>query len=204
MIESVNGRLIQEGNEGRAKTQTKISQVSCGKFTERVKEKVDPKMPQATKVSYAHKVQHGKKKVEAPRVLQRPGMNARLMGKARQQTRLQGARRVKTVPLYLMNIQINDETDDDIAKMVVEYTRTKGIKVSNTYVLRYKGCTDVVGCKIMVAEEYVTIALKMETWPEDITCRIWEKPEIWKEIRRNKMQKRLKDRAERETRSGTV
>ena len=110
---------------------------------------------------------------------------------------------METVPLYVTNIQVEDETDGDIASMVIDYAKSRGVKVANSYIIRYKGCAHAVGCKVMVGVESVEIALRPETWPEDIACRRWERPDVWKDMRREFIKRGHNERVERELQSGS-
>ena len=40
-----------------------------------------------------------------------------------------------------------DENDSKIKAMVVEYAKSRGIKVNNCYIIRNRGCDKVICCK---------------------------------------------------------
>jgi len=98
---------------------------------------------------------------------------------------MQGAKPVKTVPLYVKNILLSgDESDSEIEAMVTNYAKSKDIRVNKCYIVKYKGCDTVVGCKLVVQEDFVEVALGKEIWPEHVQCRIWERPDVWRKIRK--------------------
>ena len=79
--------------------------------------------------------------------------------------------------------QNGDDNDSKIETMVVDYAKSRDVNVNNCYIIRYRGCDTIIGCKIMVLDDYVEVALRREPWPEHIVCRIWERPEVWNKIR---------------------
>ena len=70
--------------------------------------------------------------------------------------------------------------------MVVEYAKARDTKVNNCYIIKYRWCDKVIGCKIIVLDDFVEVALSSETWAEHIVCRRWERPEVWNKIRDKK------------------
>ena len=195
--------IAKEGEVQGQLKQPKLSEISSiiieDSETNRSQESLQAKK------SYADTVQHGVRKVQAN---QQSGKPTKLKGNTQREVRsgkarLQGVRRMETVPLYVTNIQVEDETDGDVASMVIDYAKSRGIKVANSYIIRYKGCAHAVGCKVMVGVEYVEIALRPETWPEDIACRRWERPDVWKDMRREVIKRNHNERVEREIQSGS-
>ena len=66
---------------------------------------------------------------------------------------------------------------------MVVYAKSRDILVNNCYIIIYRACDKVIGCKIIVLEDFVEVALR---WPEHIVCGRWERPEVWNKIRDKK------------------
>ena len=90
----------------------------------------------------------------------------------------------KCRPAVLKNIEVNgDDNDSKIGTMVVDYAKSRDLNVNNCCIIIYRGCNTIIGCKIMVLDDYVEVALRRETWPEHIVYRRWERREVWNKIR---------------------
>ena len=47
--------------------------------------------------------------------------------------------------------------------MIVDYAKSRDVNVNNCYIIIYRGCDTIIGCKIMVLDDYVEVALRRET-----------------------------------------
>ena len=92
---------------------------------------------------------------------------------------LRGVKQEKGSALYLQNIGVEDESDEDIGQMIKEYVREKGMRIMKYKVIRYRACYDTVGCRIIVPESQEHMALDPQSWPSEVKCRRWESPESW-------------------------
>jgi hypothetical protein len=118
-----------------------------------------------------------------------------LTGSSRNNKRpLRGIKQEKSTALYLKSIQVTNESNEDVGKIVKDYASSRGIRIMGYHVIRYKSCDDAVGCKIFVPEAQLSMALDPDMWPSDITCRRWERPDIWKEKLRKEQKGQWEDR----------
>jgi len=107
---------------------------------------------------------------------------------------LKGIKQERSVALYLKSIAVNNETDEDIGCSIRDYANSKGIRVMGYHVIRYKTCNDAVGCKIFVPESQQNQAMDPQVWPRDITCRRWERPDVWQDRRRREQKRQYDER----------
>lgn len=118
----------------------------------------------------------------------------------RDKTSLKGVKQERSIALYLKSIQVSEESNEEIGKMVRDYASNKGIRVMGYQIIRYKTCNDAVGCKIFVPEAQQTKALNPDVWPQDITCRRWERPDLWQEKMRREQKRQYEERMREEER----
>ena len=109
-----------------------------------------------------------------------------------QNSRLRGIRNEKGSALYIQQIEVNDESNDDIGYMIKEHCSQHGVRVMKYRVFRFKACYDTVGCRIIVPESQEHIALDPKMWPADITCRRWKPHGDWSKERNAEREKRQK------------
>jgi hypothetical protein len=76
--------------------------------------------------------------------------------------------------LYLENINVEDESYEQVSRNVKLYAKSKGIRIMSIKIIRNHYCDDVVGCKMLIPECNEHVALDPQTWPDAITCRRWE------------------------------
>ncbi len=125
---------------------------------------------------------------------QRPARNTQ----SSKNTMLRGIKQERSVALYLKSIAVTDEKDEEIGRSVKEYASKRGIRVMGFHVIRYKACVDAVGCKIFVPESQQHEALVQDVWPQNITCRRWERPDVWQERSRRDVKRRYEERQREE------
>ena len=77
--------------------------------------------------------------------------------------------------MYLQNIMVEDESDEDIFNMIRAHARFNHLRIMSHKVIRNKYVWDVVGCKIVVPASQEHVALNPGFWPCDIVCRRWER-----------------------------
>jgi len=116
-----------------------------------------------------------------------------LTGSRRNRPTLRGIKQEKSTALYLKSIEVNEESDEEVGKLVKTYAESKGIRVMGFHVIRFKSCHDAVGVKIFVPEKQQNKAMDPDLWPSDITCRRWERPDVWKEKMRREEKSRWED-----------
>ena len=87
---------------------------------------------------------------------------------------LRGVRKEKATSMYLSGIEIEEETNEDIVRIVKDHAWDKGIRIMGHHVIRTKRFPYVVGCKIVLPETQEYLALSPDTWPEEVSCRKWE------------------------------
>ena len=75
--------------------------------------------------------------------------------------------------LYLQNICVDNETDEDIAYMVRDHAKQHGIRIMMHRVIRNRSYQDMVGVQILVPESQQHLALAPSTWPDELKCRLW-------------------------------
>jgi hypothetical protein len=92
--------------------------------------------------------------------------------------------------LYVQNIGVEEESDEDIGQMIKDYAREQGMRVMKYKVIRYRACYDTVGCRIIVPESQEHIALDPQSWPSEVTCRRWEYRESWYRKKENRYNNR--------------
>lgn len=109
-------------------------------------------------------------------------------------TSLKGIKQERGVALYLKSIHVNEETNEEIGRMVKDYAGSKGFRIMGFQVIRYRTCDDAVGCKIFVPDAQQHQALNPDAWPRDITCRRWERPDVWQERVRHQQKRQHEDR----------
>jgi hypothetical protein len=125
---------------GPSRSQTGTSDPQAGPSTS-----VDPSSKSSRQQparSYGEALKYGKPAVAAPKAPARAPM--------RKNTNLRGITQERGVALYLKNIAVTDESNDEIEELVRDYARNKGIRVMGLHVIRFKTYTDAVGCKISV------------------------------------------------------
>ena len=91
-----------------------------------------------------------------------------------QTTTIIGARREQSIQLYLKDLMLGDQTEDELSKAVIQYGKEVNLRIMYTQIVKNRFCQDTVGCKIRVPKSQCELALSIETWPTDITCREWE------------------------------
>ena len=77
--------------------------------------------------------------------------------------------------LYLQNICIENETDEEIGQMVRDHAKSKGLRIMMHRVIRHRAYQDMVSVKILVPESQVYLALAPDTWPQELKCRPWSR-----------------------------
>ena len=126
------------------------------------------------------------KRMEQPTQIRRdmpkPQQEPQEYARASQPTthKLRGMKPEKGVALYLKNINIGWETDEEIGNMVKDHAKRHAIRIMSYKVMRYRACNDVVGCRIFVPQSMEQLALDPKMWPSEIDCRRWENSEVWK------------------------
>lgn len=88
---------------------------------------------------------------------------------------LRGVKRERGSMLYLQNISVEDETDEDIGRMVRDHCREKGIRVMMHRVIRHRGYQDMASVKLLIPESQEYLALAPDSWPDELSCRRWSK-----------------------------
>ena len=87
---------------------------------------------------------------------------------------LRGVKREKGITMYLSGIEVEDETDDEVVRIVKDHARDKGIRIIGHNVIRTRRFPYVVGCKIILPDAQEYRALTPDTWPSDVLCRKWD------------------------------
>ena len=95
-------------------------------------------------------------------------------GQGQRKQQLRGSKREKSMAMYLSGIAVEDETDEEIVKIVKDHARDQGIRIMGHSVIRTRRYPYVVGCKILMPETQEYLALTPQTWPADVECRKWE------------------------------
>ena len=94
----------------------------------------------------------------------------------RQHGSLKGASQEQLSALYVRNIEISDDdTDESIVDNVRRYCQTKGVKALRANVIYNRYNDYVVGCKVSVVNSQKHKLLADNFWPNNITCREWNK-----------------------------
>ena len=89
---------------------------------------------------------------------------------------LKGASHERLCTLYVRNIEItDDDNDESIVNNVRRYCQSKGIKTVRANVIYNRYNDYVVGCKVSIAASQKQKLLAVGFWPHDITCREWQK-----------------------------
>ena len=107
---------------------------------------------------------------------------------------LRGKREEKGKMLYVKNIEVADETDEDIGQKVIAHCRDNGIRVMYFKVIRYRTCIDAVGCKFLVPETQERDALSTNMWPPELTVRRWESQDVWYQHQHRERHRDSRDR----------
>ena len=90
-------------------------------------------------------------------------------------SRLHGATTEQGSHIYLHNILVEDENDEEIFSMIREYAKDNNLRIMSHKVIRNKYTYDVVGCKIVVPASQEKVALNASFWPSNIESRRWER-----------------------------
>jgi hypothetical protein len=90
-------------------------------------------------------------------------------------SRLRGIKQEQGSHMYLQNIMVDDDSDEDIFNMIRVHARQNNLRIMSHKVIRNKYVWDVVGCKIVVPTSQEHMALNPGFWPCDILCRRWER-----------------------------
>jgi hypothetical protein len=61
--------------------------------------------------------------------------------------------------MYLTNIAVDEETDEEVIQMVREHANVQGIWIMGQIIIRNRTYTDVVGCKIIIPVSQVNRSL---------------------------------------------
>ena len=90
--------------------------------------------------------------------------------------KLMGAPKVLTQELYLQNVYIDRKMPNkEIAEGVIRYGAKRGIQITACWVKRNRFTRYQVGCKLTVPRSEIEKCKDVNSWPEHITCRDWEK-----------------------------
>ena len=118
---------------------------------------------------------------------------------SKQTRELRGMKQERGSTLYVKNIAVEDETDEEIGQMVKEHCKEHGIRVTYYRVMRYRAASDVVGCRIVVPQSQEHLALSPHIWPANVEVRRWEAPAVW--YKKNERE-RYPDRSYRDMNGG--
>ena len=108
--------------------------------------------------------------------------------------KLRGVKQERGSPIYIQQIRVDNESDDEIGDMIKEHCNTQEIRVMKYRIFRYKACYDTVGCRIIVPESQEHLVLDPQMWPDGIVCRRWKPAGSW--IRERDAQREEKRRRE--------
>jgi hypothetical protein len=65
-------------------------------------------------------------------------------------SRLRGVKQERGIPVYLRSIAVDEETDEEVIRMVKEHASSHGVRIMSQTVIRNRRYTDMVGCKITI------------------------------------------------------
>ena len=82
--------------------------------------------------------------------------------------------------MYVSGIEVDDEMDEEIVRMIRDHARDKNIRIMGHTVIRTKRYPYVVGCKILIPESEEYLALTPDIWGDMVECRKWEPQRSWK------------------------
>ena len=136
-----------------------------------------PPLPQARHPEHLAHQQSPPKRIPAPKAPQSPNVQPLIKPSGH---KLRGVKQEKGVALYLKNINIDGDSDQEVGQMVKDHAMVNHIRIMWFRVIKYRACNDVVGCKIFVPESQEHLALDPSTWPSEISCRRWESQENWR------------------------
>ena len=88
--------------------------------------------------------------------------------------RLIGAKMERGTTMYLRNIRIDDENDDQIFRMIKDHCNYSNVRIMSYKVIRNRYANDCVGCKIVIPLSQEHIVMRPEFWPCEVECRRWE------------------------------
>ena len=86
-----------------------------------------------------------------------------------------GLKREPSTLMYVRNIAVNDRSDDDVCRDIKIFGKMVGLRVMYAGIVKNRYCQDVVGCKIRIPVCQIEKATDIQTWPDDVECRKWEK-----------------------------
>ncbi len=93
---------------------------------------------------------------------------------------LKGIHREKGTAIFVRQIAIDGtEEDYEIGQTIKDYCETKGIRVMQHRIFRFRTVCDTVSCRIIIPESQEHKALDPSTWPEMIEVRRWKSKEDW-------------------------
>ena len=55
------------------------------------------------------------------------------------------------------------------------FGKSVGMRIMYVNIVRNRYCQDAVGCKIRIPTSQFDLATSIETWPDDVECRKWER-----------------------------
>ena len=100
---------------------------------------------------------------------------------------LTGVKREEQCYLYLKNVMVDRDTDEEIGGNIKAFATSKGLRIMSHKVIRNRFVDDVVGCKITVPSSQEHLAITPGFWPTGIECRHWERmPPNWNKRSNNK------------------
>ena len=76
--------------------------------------------------------------------------------------------------VYLRNVYVDvGDTEADIKERVRKYAVSRGLRIMGINIISNRYIEDVVGCKLLIPETQLSIALSNDFWPENTNCRVW-------------------------------
>jgi len=89
---------------------------------------------------------------------------------------LKGASREKLTMMYVQNIEISDDDNEDtIISNIRQHCLAKGVKIVRAYVIYNRYNDYIVGCKLSVVVSQKHPLTADDFWPCNIRCREWQK-----------------------------
>ena len=102
----------------------------------------------------------------------------------RKNSTLRGAQQLKTIQMYVKNIEIDSKHKVEQAEEKVrKYLLSKEIRVYKAQVIKNRFVDTVVGCKITIAENQKCRLEQPYFWPEHIECRPWGRKNVRYNVR---------------------
>ncbi len=82
----------------------------------------------------------------------------------------------RTEVLYLENVHRDvGDTDRTLSEAVRNHAKKHDFTIKSVSIVTNRYCDEMVGCRIQVASPDVQKALTSNKWPDNVTCRRWER-----------------------------